>query len=436
MILKNKKLLLLFGSVIFCFILINNIFAISILDTKDISKDYFFNDEYIDNNTKIVSCENETYFVVPALNSNGSVTFFVPINNSSGQIYSEDDDVLKSLFKTTYFLKKITTSNSNNYLSLQLVDKINQLILILNSKNSQLQGIINNDYSLEITNTCKSSQSELNNLLENLETLKVNLENAYRKQEEFTNNSDCLKTDKLILIFKNAFEGYSDITEFALNFQNSTNLITEKVVANNELDQITKNMIINYASSPLSLSSEISTIYDSLSKTNSFYNPIVNSLLKTGDNNPINLQVHNFLARSDLVKVNAILYGFDAELNGSVDEVSKYVLSSELNELWVDQESVKRVKTSYLEVTKLYEDKDYSLIINKVNYLKLQLKKVIKSGSEIKESENNFDFETKHYLITGIAIVLILLLIYLINKNKKKKRYTKVVNNNKKDPFN
>jgi hypothetical protein len=452
MFLKNKtknktknKIKTKFFKYLFCIMFIILIFvsflnivsAISLIDAKNISKDYFLDNEFIDNNTKIIYCNNETYFVVPALNSNGDVSFFVPINNNSSEVYIEDDETLNSIFKTTYFLRVITKSSSSNYLSLQLVDKINQLILVLNSKKSQIQGVINNNYSLEINNSCEQSKLKLNNLLDNLISLKEKLDNAYRMQEDFINNTNCSKTNDLIITFKDSFNGYLEITELALNFQDSANQIIEQVVTNNELNQTTRNMIINYVTPPSSLSLEISIIYDSLSKTNSFYNPIVNSLLKTGDSNPIDVQVNNFLARKELVVVNSMLYDTDPYFDDSLDNIAKYVLDDNIKNYWKNQDALIKVEKTYSEINRFYSNKEYSLVINKINYLKSQLKIVIQDGF-VEEEINKFEFKTYYYYILAISIILIILLIFLKNKNFKKKSNFKKVRNtniNKKDPF-
>jgi hypothetical protein len=431
---KRYKLIFVF---LFSFLFIGSVFALSLYQANQISKDYVFENEYVDGSTNIINCKDNKYYVSSILNYNSEILLFVVLDQN-GELYTKGN--LNKIIETAYVYKKINKESESNYLSLQLIDRIDNIVTILESNNAKLQGVINSNYSNEITSRTIKTKEDLQDLIYTLKDLSENLSNLYTLQQNFINNLDCDQTYNLINKLNNSFEGYDQLTQKALDYKNSANSIIEVIISNDNIDDSQKSILINYVTPISNLSQQINTIYESISKTNSFYNPIVSEILKT-DNTVIDQYVENIKSREDRVLANNLLYDYDSVYDASLDYTINYILSDQVYDFWKDQEELKNLENNYKEITTLINNNQYDLVISKIKLANIQAEKILDSGF-VETQKDGVNYTTYYYII-GISVLLIILLIYLNKRNKSKKRFKRKVSkisseniiNNNEDPF-
>ncbi len=421
------------------FIITTNISALSTLDTQNIAREYTIDNEFIDSRVFNISCQENDFYVATVVNSKNEVIFFVPIDEDRN-IYTKKDNVNEEIFKTTYFLREITKQSQDNFLSVTLIDAINNQITILQSKNAQLQGIINAEYSENITSASKTTQSNLSQLIELLTLLKDSLDEARKAQQSFVNSPSCSQRNGVVLVLRDAFNGYNDLTLYGLNYQNSVNSIIEVIVAEPDVDENTKMIIQGYVSTPRDLSRDISNIQDRLSSTQAFYSEIVSEILKSGDNNPAIIALNNFISRQDYVAVNKKMYGRDETLRNTLDNFVIGILDEYRYPYWKDRDTLEKLEINYQEINTLISRNRYSEALPKINLLKSQALKVEEEGFiDISDVQQGFDY----YLLI-VVIILIVFLFIVIKKKPKKKSLNKkepskkkevLSSFNSKDPF-
>ncbi len=421
----NKLKILL---VIACALLIiPNVFCLSIIDAQNIARDYTLDNEFIDSRVFQVSCDDVDLTIISVVNSNNELIFFVPIDNDK-QIYSQENN-LDDLFKTSYLLKEITKQSSNNYLTITIIDAFDQLITILSSKRSQLQGIINADYSKNITDATKITKESVGELIDLLETLRESVNNARVTQQNFVDSPTCAQTNNVVSSLRDGFEGYNNLTLYGLNYQTSINNITEAIVSDSEVDENTKMIISGYISAPPNLSKDISNIQERLSSTNFFYSEIINNFLKIGENNSAIVAKNNFLSRQDYVQVVDLLYTYDSDLKNTLDNIVLGILDDNRYPYWKDKTTLSNLERNYQEIQNLLNRKRYSETIQKIKLLKSQAIKLEKEGfvdmSDVKQS---YDY----YVVVSVLILIVILFV-VIKPKKKNKTKTKVLKKNKKD---
>lgn len=409
---KLTKILGLF----FLIIISASVFATSTTTAQNIAKQYLLENEFIDVSVSNISCDDLDYYLVPIIDVKNNIVFYVPISSESGEVFKEknQDNKIKSLFKSANLISEISKATSNNYLTTQLIDKIDSLKLVLESKEARLDGIIKSNYSPNITNKVKDTKNKLTTLISQLQDLQTNLSKAQNDQSDFLGAPDCSKTDSLILSYKNAFDGYQNLTKQALDYRDSINIIISEVVSNEELDENTKRVILSYVESPTNLSSDISLITQSVSSTKSFYDPIVSDLERSGENSKINEMLNNFRAREEYILAKSLLYDYDTDLKTSLDQKIKNILNPDIVNFYKDIETVTKLSSNYDQINDLYSKGKYTEAIPKIKTAKTQVQKIVAEGFNYQQEE---PLVTKYYfIIVGVSIVL--LIVLFINKDK------------------
>ena len=172
---KNIYLILvLILSVLF---IANSVHAISLFSAQDIAKKYTQGNEMVDlYSQQTIFCDNNSYFVIPINNSLGEQSFFIPISFiTGGVVISNNNNNNFDLLQTAYILKQLSYSNSKNYLTTQLTDKISTSISVLNSKKSRLDGILAGDYPVLVKQKVTITKNKLSSLINTLAELNKNL---------------------------------------------------------------------------------------------------------------------------------------------------------------------------------------------------------------------------------------------------------------------
>jgi hypothetical protein len=434
---KNSKIVFNIFIILIIFIFLKPINA-STIDAQNIAREYSLNNEYIDSRVFQISCEDQDFIIISVVDAKNNLIFFVPITEDR-EVYTQNNNLLQEIYKTSYFLRQITTQNSNNFLTITLVDSIDQLLIILKSKQSQLQGIINTDYSANITSATQETKEKITALIDLLETLKQNTEDARKEQQSFVDDPKCGAYEGVVRSLRDAFVGYNNLTAYGIDYQTSINKITEKIVSETEISETTKMVISGYVSAPPSLSKDISNIQEKLSSTNFFYLGIVNEMLKVGESNVAIIALNNFLSRQNYVEVVSLLYDYDSELKNTLDNVVISILDDNTYPYWKNKTTLEALKKNFDEINNLVSKKRYSEALPKIKLLKSQAIK-IESDGFIDISDVNQGF---NYYGVIIAVVFILFLVIVLKnlKNKpkkpKKKNLKKNILNNfdKKDPF-
>lgn len=427
----SKKIIGLF-TIFIIILLSSSVFAVSLFSAQNIAKNYTQSGEVIDSYLQqTIKCDENSYFVIPVLNSLGDISFFVPVSVSLGEVYlakNQSDEI--DLIKSAYVLKSLSYSDSSNYLSKQLVDNISNLVNTLNSKKSRLEGVISSEtYPYDVKEKVSVSKNKLNVLINYLEDLENDLDSLYQKQTDFLYAPTCQKSSNLLSNISPTFKDYDKLTEVSLDFIASCEDSTKEIISSSEILDSDKSSLINFVSAPNNLNSEINNIYDSISSTYSFYNHIlVTSTNVTGENNLL-LFIDNFKSRIDYVKANEILYDFDEDFPNydNLDSVFSTVLNSEYKLYWKNQEDVLKLQKLYSQINSDYSKGEYDNVVTNTSLAKDAAKNIIEDG--LIETDVTIDY-TNYYVFIGVLVVLLIVVI-IISKLKNKKERKKYISNKK-----
>lgn len=405
--------------------------ALSLYSAQDIAKEYMLSTEYLDSSVYYVTCDNNEYYVLNIVDSKAIIVLFLPIESNTGEVIFKKNTDSQKILKTSLLYRNIKTKdNGKNFLSQQLIDKIENLNISLQSKSARLDGIIKSNYSSAITEKCQSAKEKLDSLISKLQELKTKLDALQKEQAVFLEKPDCSKTDDLIYSYKTSFSGYNDLIASGINYRDATNEIVEVVIADQKLDDTTKKIIMNYTEAPNTISTDISTIVDSVSSTNQFYLQVISDFERVGPNSPLEILQETLGSRQDYFIAKSLLHNYDSELKGTLDNSINHILSSQNINLWKDTKTVSELSQNYAQIKELYNKGRYQESINKIKLAKNQVKKINSAG--IIEIETQ---DVSNYLIYFIiAIILILGTIILIKKIKIKKHKKPRKQNKEIDP--
>jgi len=223
--------------------------------------------------------------------------------------------------------------------------------------------------------------------------------------------------------------------------KDSINKIIEVVVADKNLDEITKRQILSYIESPTNLSSEISTISDILSSTNQFYQEIVSDFEKTGPNSQVEVILTKINARQNYYSARSMLYDYDSDLKESLDNTIKSILDEKNINYWKDRTTVTSLSQNYTQIIDLYNRGRYTEATPKIINAKSQVKKIIKEGIIEYTEETSYTYLI--FVILGLFILIAIIFVFnkmKIKSSKKQKKKTHLNDDpeyllNKRDPF-
>ena len=412
-----KKILLIFLVIV---LFSSNIFALSLFGAQDISKEYLSENDMIDTFTQPkISCEDEEYFVIPIVNSLGESILFVPISNESSQVYlSETDSFNINLIKTEYLLKSLKNSNPSNYLSSQLIDRINSIITSLNSKKAQLNGLLEKSYSAELNSQITITINHINNLIVYLEDLKESLTSLINFQNSFLSSPDCKDTSSLLNSFDSSFKGYDKLSQASLEYIQESEQLVTKIVAEDNIPANEISGLVNLVSPPSSLNSNINYVYESLSSTSSFYSKLYLDL--KGDDK-VSIFIDNLKLRMESVKLNDLMTSYDTSFTNynNLEHAITTILNDEYKPYWKEQSEVDALFRTYNEYNDLVSKAQYSQAIDKVSILKSKSKIIIDSGFIEEEVEQNSVF---YYIVISVIIIILIIFLIIIKSKKKPKK--------------
>ena len=409
-----KKIILL----VFVILIFPLISALSLYSAQDISKEYMQSNEFLDSSVYFVKCDANQYYVIGVVDGKGDLSFFVPIESNNGNVLYQSTENTKNVLKTAQVYRAIKTTDSRNYLSLQLLDKIDNLNTILKSKSARYDGIIRSNYSSNITQKTTVTKNNLDTLISQLDTLYSNLQKLQKDQDTFLDTSDCKKTDLLLQSYKNSFAGYNKLISDSVKYRDSVNDIIEAVVADKTQDEITKRTILSHIDAPNNLNSEISAISDYLSSTNQFYLGIVSEFEKTGVNSSTEILLTKIKARHDFYLTKSALYSYDSELKDNLNSQINYILNENNINYWKDRTTVKELSQNYNQIIDLYNKGRYSESLSKISQAKNQVKKITREGIIEYEEKTNYTY----LIFTVSGLLLLLLIIFLFKKFGKIKK--------------
>ena len=395
--------LLFFGS---------QIHAISLFNAQDVSKNYLQTNEMIDAFSQgSITCDKNTYFVIPIISNSNDLSFFVIISEKDGVVYSiKDETTAISLLKSEYILRSLYYSNNTNYLSTQLFDRMDRLISLLDSKKSRLEGLIAANYPYDVKAEITSTKNKLVTLNTSLEALKTNLKEMYDLQQAFVYSPNCSSLGTLTSKFSSGFVGYSEISKQSLDYLDATDTATKVIVASTQLSDEDKRSILGFITPPSSLNSEVTFIYDSLSSTNKFYSDIVVTISNTTNNKGLMLYYNNFISRQDYVTAKSMLYDFDSDFPkyNSLDNVLQVIVDPENIVYWKAQEDADAITSEYTIIKEQYTKGKYKDVINKIKSIRIKAKNVLSEGYVIYEEKTS----TLYYWFAGsIAFIIIIIII-------------------------
>ena len=398
--------------------------AISLFNAQDISKNYLQTNEMIDAFSQgSITCDKNTYFVIPIISNSNDLSFFVIISEKDGLVYSTKDETTAiSLLKSEYILRSIYYSNNTNYLSTQLFDRMDRLISMLDSKKSRLDGLIAANYPYDVKAEITNTKNNLVTLNTSLETLKTNLKEMYDLQQAFVYSPNCSSLGVLTTKFSSAFVGYSEISKQSLDYLDSTDTATKVIVASKQLSDEDKRSILGFITPPSSLNSEITFVYDSLSSTNKFYSDIVLTISNTTNNKGLMLYYNNFISRQDYVTAKSMLYDFDSDFPkyDNLDSVLQVIVNPENKIYWQAQDDVDSITSEYTIIKEQYSKGQYKDVITKIKSIKAKAKNVISEGYVVYQEKTSTLY---YWFAGGIVFVIIIIIIArkIIAKNQKNK---------------
>lgn len=420
--------------------------SLSLLGAQDISKKYLSEGDLVDSfNQSKISCDNQEYFVIPIINSLGEPVMFTPISVSSSQVYlSKTDSFNVKLIKTGYLIKILKNSDSGNYLSLQLIDSFDSQINSLYSKKAQLNGVLQKNYSGEVDAQVTTVLNNLEVLISYLEELKENLSSLLSAQNKFLSSPNCDDTSNLLKLFESSFKRYNEISGASLTYIQASQELVTKMVADDDIPSQELSGIVNIASPPQGLNSNISLIFERLSSTSAFYTKISNDLKGSSGTAKINLYVDNLSLRKDQVDFKDVFERYDSSFPNfnNLESVVKYILNTENKSYWKEQSEVIAIQKIYEDIQDFSSKAQYSKAMPLITTLKSKSSKVIDSGFVEYEEEVNWFY----YVFIGFIVLMLIVFLIIIKRKKtqKSKKYkNKPVNKknsddlfNFDDPFN
>lgn len=407
--------------VLFLIFLSSQLLSLSLLGAQNISRNYILENEMIDTYTKQkITCDSDDFFVIPVVNSLGEPIFFIPISIDDSQVYlSRTDSFNIKIVKTEYLLKELINSDPKNYLSNQMIDRLDTLISTLKSKEAQLQGVSNRDYSFQVKEQITITINNINNLISLLEDLKSNLIILLQRQNSFIQSPNCNDIIPLLNSFNTSFKGYNELLQSSQRYIESTNTLITKITSDDKIPPQEVQGVINLVNVPGNLNSSVSSLSESLSSTSSFYGGLHNKLHGREGDNKIKIYVDNLFLRIDYIKLRNSLERHDSTFPNysNLESVVKTILNPEYRYLWKEQEEVNNVNTLYNDILEHSNKAEYSQALNKVSILKSKSKIILDEGFIEYEEELNWVY----YLIVGVSILgLIILLIFLKRKGSNK----------------
>jgi len=404
--------------------------AISLFNAQDISKTYLQANELIDAFSQgSISCDKNAYFVIPILSNSNALSFFVIISEKDGIVYSgKDETTAINLIKSEYILRSLYYSNTTNYLSPQLFDRIDRLISVLESKKSRLDGLISADYPYSVRSEITTTKNKLVTLITSLEVLKANLKEMYDLQQAFVYSPNCSNQNTLVGKFSSSFVGYSDISAQSLEYLGAVDTSTKAIVASSDLSDDDKRSILSFISAPTNLNSEITFIYDSLSSTNKFYSDIVLTVGNTTNNKGLMLYYNNFISRQDYVTAKSLLFDFDSDFPkySNLDSVLQVIVNPDNIIYWQVQDDVTTIISEYTIIKEQYEKGQYKEVIKKIPGIKSKAKNVLAEGYIVYENDTSVLY---YWFAGGIIFVIILIIIVRKIQSRNRKNRPKKKNN-------
>lgn len=413
-----KKIFLIFLMVI---LISTNISSLSLFGAQDISRKYLSENDMIDTFTqpKIV-CDKKDYFVIPIINPLGEPVLFIPISIESSDLFlSKTDSFNVKLIKTGYLVKQLRNSDSSNYLSPQLIDRINSLITSLNSKKAQLNGLLQKNYSFPVREQLTKTINKIDVLIVYLTDLKENSSNLLNSQNSFLSSPNCDSTASLLSTFDTSFEGYKELSQITLDYIQSTEALVTRLVADETIAAQEISGIISIVSPPQNLNSQVNYIFESFSSTSAFYSKQSNDLKGVNGDRKIKIYIDNLSLRKESVDLKNLLEKYDPSFPNysNLDSVVKTILDQQYRTSWVEQAEVENVFKTYNEINELTKNARYSDAITKVSSLKKSALKVLESG--LMEEEENEISSTFYYIFVGVIILMLIVFLIIIKKKSK-----------------
>ena len=135
-----------------------------------------------------------------------------------------------------------------------------------------------------------------------------------------------------------------------------------------------------------------------------------------------------------------MLYNFNTDLKGTLDNSINQILNSENINLWKDTKTVSELSQNYAQIKELYNKGRYEESISKIKLAKNQVKKIKDAGINEIETQDL----TKYFIYIIVATIVVLVSITLVKKIKiknkpKQKTKSKDIDPeylfNRRDPF-
>jgi len=433
-----KKIILLVIVVMLFFPIIN---AVALYSAQDLAKEYMQSNEFLDSSFYYAKCEESEYYMISVVDGKANFSFFVPVEINTGKVIHQNTENTKQIIKTAHLYRTIKTKTGNNFLSQQLIDRIDNLNTILKSKNAKYDGVIKSNYSSEINKKITDTQKKLEIVINRLYSLNSALSKLQKEQNLFLDTSDCKVTDNLLYLYKTSFEGYNLLVSESINYRDSVNQIIEVIVSAN-IEDTTKKLILSYVEAPTNLSSEITIIFNSLSTTNQFYQEIVSEFERTGPNSTIEKTIIKLQARHSFYLAKSGLYGYDNDLNGNLNNAINYILNESTFAYWKDRKTVSELSQTYNQILDLYNKGRYTEVMPKITQARNQVRKINKEGFIEYEEKINYNY----FIFAGSSLLILLLIMFFFKKYSNKKKQNKKKSGkdflndsdplfNKRDPF-
>jgi hypothetical protein len=432
---KNLKFIFIF--IIFILPMVN---GISLYNAQDVAKEYMQSNEFIDSSFYYVKCDSNEYYMIGIVDGKGALNFFIPVESNNGNVLYQTNENTKNVLRTAQLYRQINTKSGNNYLSQQLLDRIDNLNTILKSKSAKYDGIIKSNYSTTINQRTTETKSKVDSLISQLDVLYKNLVKLQKEQTVFLDTADCKKVDSILQLYKTSFSGYNKLISESVNYKDSINNIIEVVVADKTLDETTKRLILSYIEAPSNLSSEISTISEYLSSTSQFYQEIVSEFERTGPNSTIDQFASKIKARQDFYLAKTALYSYDSELKDNLNNAINTMLSENNINYWKDKKTITELSQNYNQILELYNKGKYTEALPKITLAKSQVKKISKAG--VIEIEQAADYTYLIFVVVGLFLLIAIIFLFKkLSSPKKKNKKSKEDSTdpeyllNKRDPF-
>lgn len=414
--------------------------AIAIVSVKN---NYLMSGETTSVIKEMISYQGKAYVVVAAKKGD-SITAYIPLKNSDGNIATLDLEI-REIIRTAIIYTNITelkdsTTPANwpsSYSTKNFFyDLSNDFTSLMNDALSvqTLLGAIGTTESKALASKADDVQAKAEDLSKKSKELSTQIENSMKLESDFLNSPDTNEATKYETSYKNYFTEVSnykkEFVELNTNLSNLNQEISTLDPTTLTSDQQKSyQLLLNKA--PIALSKGTRP---NPAKLDSFFstNDQIRTLIEGVFTESKNSEAYATTLESRKVRNEAwkAMYGTNdtlIKINSSFETLEKAadaILSEENIDQWIDTESIDALQANWGAAKIRYANSEYSKAKEYATKAQNSVKIIINAG--VKSTVNNSDQDLIIKIIVGLVIIVIAVFVFekfVMKKKKKEEEY-------------